>query len=376
VPTDDAAERAAGAAGPTVIDPGDLPAPDDADFGDLEHTVDRAGSPAVPEPNAPEVEAPRGPGRLVPLDFPDRLSARGLRVSVIGGWETRGRPADHRAGVLHHTASNVNASIQAEVSGHINGKPGVPGPLCNVTIARDCTVYVNARLASNNAGKISPTAYAEACAGRAELTPAHVRGLDDAGSQNSHLFGIECCNNGVGEPWSRKMIETAATVAAVVCTALGWSERHWTTHRALTERKIDPNWNGDWHAEIRARLGVNPLGIELGPNGREPVVSTLPVVVPAGKAGPRPDIGNRYAFFTHDDESIIGWNSAAIGGDAPSTTDADSIRGKTHRFMKVPVVPPAKVIGISYGTKPNGDVDYKTIVAYASDGATYAYESV
>jgi hypothetical protein len=312
----------------------------------------------------------------VPVDLPDRLAARGLRVSVIAGWETRGKPADHRAGVLHHTASNVNASVQGEVSGHINGKAGVPGPLCNVTIGRDGVVYVLARFASNNAGKINPSAYQEACAGNANLTPASQRGLGDSGSQNSHLFGIECCNNGVGEPWSPAMIAATATVAAVVSSCLGWSEKHWTTHRALTKRKIDPNWNGDWHSEIRARLGGAPMATGFGPIGSEAVVSTLPVVVPKSKAGPRPEIGNRYAFFTHADDRVLGWNNAAIHGDAPSTSDADAAHGRSHRFMKVPVTPPAKVIGLSYGTKPNGEVDYQLIVAYASDGATFAYISV
>ena len=354
---------------PIVIDPADLPAPDDDAFGDLEFGVDRAGSTTREEPGFPENAPPRGPGTLVPLDFPDRLAQRGLQVAVITGWEKRGKPADHRAGVLHHTASNVKATDDATVAGHLKGKPDVSGPLCNVTIGRGGVVYVLARLASNNSGKISPVAFQEACAGKANLTKAADRGLEDSGGENSHLFGIECCNNGVGEAWSNQMVHNAAVVAAVVCECLGWTEKRWTTHRALTERKIDPSFAGDWHAEIRRQIGG------AGKNGG-PIVSTLPVVQPASKAGPLAAVGNRFAFFTHDDTRIIGWNSAAIGGDAPSTTDADSITGKSFRFMKVPLTPPAKLIGISYGTQANGQIDHHTIVAYASDGATFAFESV
>ena len=167
-----------------------------------------------------------------------------MQVAVIKGWETRGKPADHRAGVLHHTASNVKATDDATVAGHLKGKPDVSGPLCNVTIGRGGVVYVLARLASNNSGKISPVAFKEACAGKANLTKAADRGLEDSGGENSHLFGIECCNNGVGEAWSNQMVHNAAVVAAVVCECLGWTEKRWTTHRALTERKIDPSFDG------------------------------------------------------------------------------------------------------------------------------------
>ncbi len=378
VPADETVERTGDGArdistrdmaAPIVIDPADLPEPDEADIGDLEFSVDRPGSTSREEPGTPENAPPRGPGTLVPLDFPDRLVKRGLQVAVIKGWETRGKPADHRAGVLHHTASNLKTTPKATVAGHLQGKPDVSGPLCNVTIGRDGVVYVLARLASNNAGKISPVAFEEACAGKADLTPAAKRKLHDSGGENSHLFGIECCNDGVGEPWSDEMVNNAAVVAAVVCECLGWTEKRWTTHRALTERKIDPSFEGDWHAEIRSRLGGAKK------NGGA-IVSTLPVVQPASKAGPLPGVGNRFAFFTHDDNRIIGWNSAAISGDKAATTDAESVSGKSFRFIKVPVSAPAKLIGISYGTQSNGEIDHNTIVAYSSDGATFAFQSV
>ena len=155
VPADETVERTGDGArdistrdmaAPIVIEPADLPEPDEADIGDLEFSVDRPGSTSREEPGTPENAPPWGPGTLVPLDFPDRLVKRGLQVAVIKGWETRGKPADHRAGVLHHTASNLKTTPKATVAGHLEGKPDVSGPLCNVTIGRDGVVYVLARL--------------------------------------------------------------------------------------------------------------------------------------------------------------------------------------------------------------------------------------
>ena len=98
VPADETVERTGDGArdistrdmaAPIVIDPADLPEPDEADIGDLEFSVDRPGSTSREEPGTPENAPPRGPGTLVPLDFPDRLVKRGLQVAVIKGWETR-----------------------------------------------------------------------------------------------------------------------------------------------------------------------------------------------------------------------------------------------------------------------------------------------
>ena len=176
----------------------------------------------------------------MPLDFPDRLVKRGLQVAVIKGWETRGKPADHRAGVLHHTASNLKTTTKATVAGHLEGKPDVSGPLCNVTIGRDGVVYVLARSHRTTPARSLRSRSRKHARARPNLTPAAKRKLQDSGGENSHLFGIECCNDGVGEPWSDEMVNNAAVVAAVVCECLGWTEKRWTTHRALDRTEDRP----------------------------------------------------------------------------------------------------------------------------------------
>lgn len=128
---------------------------------------------------------------------------------------------------------------------------------------------------------------------------------------------------------------------------------------------------------IRDRVAglLKPQSVSIGE-----LMSVLPVIIPASKAGMRGN-GNRYCYFSHTDNEIIGWNGASIGGDhpVPPTTDAESVAFIGKRARSVPVSQGQKIIGLMYGTIPTSTpasaVDYQTIVAVASDGATFAYTS-
>jgi len=207
---------------------------------------------------------------LVPLDLPERLTAAGLDVKVIAGWETRGRAADHRALVMHHTASRLTQDELSVTAGHVHGSGKVPGPVCNLSVGRSCTVYLVARNTANHAGQINFTPRDEAIAGAARLVSAASRGLrTDDGSDNAHLFGIEVTNDGVGEPWSAGLVDASATTAAVVLDSLGLTPGHLTEHRCLTKRKIDTRQGAfgadappvDWHGAVAARW-PGGLGVE------------------------------------------------------------------------------------------------------------------
>lgn len=172
---------------------------------------------------------------LVPTDLPERLRDAGLIVHVLEGWETRGDAADHRAVVLHHTASSSNESPSACANYSL-----VANNHYNLLVDRNGEVWVGAREKSNSSGDISSAPLGEAHAGRAGTVSAVERGLSDDTSSNSTLMAISAQNNGVGEHWTPALVDGIARSAAVVLEALGIpSEGYVTQHRVLTARKID-----------------------------------------------------------------------------------------------------------------------------------------
>lgn len=189
---------------------------------------------------------------LVPDDYPDRLARAGLRVSVFGDWRTCGGDANHRAVVLHHTASGSSVSPADDAAYCHHGTSDAP--LYNVLIGRDGSCWVLTRRKSNSSGKISSVAYQEAIEGRAGAVSASARGLSDGASQNASLFAISAQNNGTGEPWSDALIDAMARCASVTLAALGLSSVGYVTqHRVLTARKIDTcggNCPYDWQPLI------------------------------------------------------------------------------------------------------------------------------
>jgi hypothetical protein len=175
---------------------------------------------------------------LVPTDYPHRLADRGLTVNVFGGWESHGSSADHRAVVLHHTASGSSTAPADDAAYCHHGSSD--SPLYNVLIDRDGCAWVLAREKSNSSGKISSHALDEALNGHAGAVSAADRGLSDNTSANEQLFAIAAQNNGVGEPWSEALNSGLAIAAAVALECLGLPHAGYVTqHRVLTARKID-----------------------------------------------------------------------------------------------------------------------------------------
>jgi len=208
---------------------------------------------------------------LVPADFPDLLAAAGLAVNVYQDWRGLGSTADHRAIVLHHTASNKNTNPKSDADYCHSGSDD--SPLYNVLVDRDGVVWLLAQEKANSSGKISGTALDEAVAGRADLTPAAVRGLSDTTSNNGALFAIAAQNDGVGEDWGDALVDAMVTCARVTLDCLGLAHAGYvTTHRALTARKIDPCGDGcpdDWHALIDAQKGSDEM-----PSGAQMMAAT------------------------------------------------------------------------------------------------------
>lgn len=86
------------------------------------------------------------------------LHRQGIEPIQVAGWQTRGSAIfDPRGSVNHHTAGprlGNHPSLNVLINGR--GKPGdknyLPGPLCNVSLARNGSVYLIAAGRANHAG--------------------------------------------------------------------------------------------------------------------------------------------------------------------------------------------------------------------------------
>lgn len=156
----------------------------------------------------------------------DRLRKWGLKVVEVNGWQTRGSDAfTPRGSVDHHTAGPRSGNAPS-LNVCINGRTGLPGPLCNVLIGRDNTCYVIAAGRANHAGT----------GGWGGLTG------------NSSVFGIERENVGDGsEPWTLEQYDVAAKAHAALISAHGGrydlvcEHKEWAPRRKIDAFGVDGN---------------------------------------------------------------------------------------------------------------------------------------
>jgi hypothetical protein len=155
----------------------------------------------------------------------DAFRKNGLRVLEVEGWKTRGRPGtfEPRGVIFHHTASGRNGGSAPALGTVLNGRPGIPGPLCQVLVGRDRTVRVIAAGRANHAGAGGP-----------------LLGISkDSG--NSFLIGVEVENDGVGEQWTPELLQTCDIVFATLLLGLRRQPQFLIGHKEWAPgRKIDP----------------------------------------------------------------------------------------------------------------------------------------
>lgn len=170
----------------------------------------------------------------LPATLPATLRAAGLKVVELDGWHGRGRPAStggfDPVGVLcHHTATGPKTSDAAVLRLLVGGRSDLPGPLCNLGLGRDGTVYVIASGRANHAGK------------------AKASGTVAAGDGNSLYIGIEAFNDGVGEPWPKVQYDAYALLcAALSAKVTGNSVNTVRAHKETSVTgKIDPRFDMD-----------------------------------------------------------------------------------------------------------------------------------
>ncbi|WP_170169816.1 peptidoglycan recognition protein family protein [Nocardioides aurantiacus] len=210
---------------------------------------------SAPLPTPPQ----EAPVARLPIDLPTTLRKAGLKVQVHGNdWQARGRPGSFNpVGVLcHHTATSKRTSDGATIQLLIDGRPDLPGPLCQLGLSRDGTVHVIAGGRTNHGGK------------------AKSSGTVSAGDANSLYIGIEAFNDGVGEPWPKEQVDAYVLLAATLCKKVtGNSAETVRGHKETSVTgKIDPTFSmPDFRKRVAAAISSGPTK-PFSPSKEAPVV--------------------------------------------------------------------------------------------------------
>ncbi|MBQ1443835.1 MAG: LysM peptidoglycan-binding domain-containing protein [Renibacterium sp.] len=204
----------------------------------------------------------------------DVARTSGLRVVEIPGWQSRGYAGqslnDPRGILWHHTATRGGGNMPT-LNVLTNGRANLAGPLAQLGLGRDGTVYVVAAGLCNHAGR-----------GQIADIP------QDAG--NYYLIGVEM--EAAGEPpfdWTSAQLDAAPRLGAALERAYLMNRppelRIQAGHKEYSsEGKIDPaGWPGDMEG-LRASINALLAGTAPTPEAVTPPVVTPPPVTPA--AGP------------------------------------------------------------------------------------------
>ena len=156
-------------------------------------------------------------------DLATAVRKSGLPVVETQGWKSRGHGpfVAVETIVCHHTAGPSTGNMPS-LGVVTNGRPGLSGPLCNLGLARDGTVYVVAAGIAWHAGVVRSSAY-----------------------QNTHAIGIEAEATGTG-PWSSVQMDAYAKLCRALCEHYGIPISRVLGHKEVCSpagRKIDPNFD-------------------------------------------------------------------------------------------------------------------------------------
>ncbi len=207
--------------------------------------------------------------------LPEVLKNAGLKISLVPGWEDRGRSDVGRTlGVIcHHTVGPRKGNMPC-LNVLINGRAGLPGPLSQLGLGRDGTYYIIAAGRCNHAGK--------------GIWKSLVNG-------NSNFIGIEAENTGGSNdfPWPEVQLEAYRRGVAAILKHIGKPADYCVGHKeyALPKgRKPDPSFDMfAFRNEVASILNGTAKPPTLIPPFEPPVTPTAPQGRPTLRRGSKGD---------------------------------------------------------------------------------------
>lgn len=177
-------------------------------------------------------------------DLADACRKSGLPVVEVDRWETRGHGAMTAVETIacHHTATSRAASGNYPSLGIVrDGRSDLPGPLAQLGLGRDGTVYVIAAGVCYHAGDTFT-----------------------ASQDNWHAIGIEAEHDGISA-WPESLVDAYAALCAALCEHYGLTPSRVQGHKEIATplgRKIDPNFD---MAAFRDRVATTSLEDDMKP---------------------------------------------------------------------------------------------------------------
>ena len=165
----------------------------------------------------------------------------GVKYKKVSGWASRGHGTmgSIQSVICHHTAGPKSGNSPS-LSVVAYGRPGLSGPLAQLFLARDGTVYLVAAGISYHAGRVSSNRYA-----------------------NSHAIGIEAEATGL-DSWPAHQIEEYAKLCKALCKEFGLPVSRVQGHKEVAVprgRKPDPNFS---MSDFRKKVGGAKGGVSSG----------------------------------------------------------------------------------------------------------------
>lgn len=163
----------------------------------------------------------------------------GVKYKKVSGWASRGHGTmgSIQSIICHHTAGPARGNTPS-LNVVAYGRPGLSGPLSQLFLARDGTVYLVAAGVSYHAGRVVSNKYT-----------------------NSHAIGIEAEATGVSS-WPAHQVNEYAKLCKALAKEFGLSTSRVVGHKeAAPSRKIDPNFSMN---DFRAKVGGAKGGVSSG----------------------------------------------------------------------------------------------------------------
>ena len=163
----------------------------------------------------------------------------GVKYKKVSGWASRGHGTmgSIQSIICHHTAGPASGNAPS-LNVVAYGRPGLSGPLSQLFLARDGTVYLVAAGVSYHAGRVVSNKYT-----------------------NSHAIGIEAEATGTSS-WPAHQVNEYAKLCKALIKEFGLSTSRVVGHKeAAPRRKIDPNFSMN---DFRAKVGGAKGGVSSG----------------------------------------------------------------------------------------------------------------